>query len=90
MLAPCVGHKTNPTPHWSLVKKAKSGKKNHKKPGKDLKQLRKHAVCRVVHHRAQQVFPVGNPSWLWGCYQMFLQGEAWPWVASPSSSSQSQ
>lgn len=41
---PRVGDKTKPTPRWSLEKKAKSGKKYHKKPGKDKKkkQLREH------------------------------------------------
>lgn len=43
-----------------------------------------------MQHRAQQVFPVGNPIGLRGCSQMFLQGEARPREPSPSSSSRSQ
>lgn len=31
-----------------------------------------------MHHGARQVFPVGNPSRLHGCSQMFVQGEARP------------
>lgn len=66
-----------PNPSLSSRKKAKSGKKITK----ELEKKRKAAegalgVCRVVHHEAWQAFPVGNPSRLRGCSQIFLQGEA--------------